>query len=252
MRYDKGNFAVVPNLRLMSNLSGNEMKVFVAVCSYADNNGECFPSRRALKDITGISEKAITTAISNLEEKGWLVRENRKREDGSTTSNMYTIQLFAPIERGTGAGYQVGMETPSPKRSTPPPQKIGRALPKNQGDINIPVNIPSKDKQLTSLATQALRDETNLVIELFKQVNPSYDQLFRNKTQRAAASRLLAKFGMPSMVKMLSTVEKTNGMPYAPVITTPVELERNGGRLKAFLTKHQTEKAVTRNITVSV
>lgn len=100
----------------------------------------------------------------------------------------------------------------------------------------------SKDKlskdRLTSIATE-VAEPVNEFISFFKEINPSYETLYSNRSQRAAASRLLKKFGLEAMKKTIQTIEKTNGMQYAPSITTPLELERNGGRLKAFLTKHQ-------------
>jgi hypothetical protein len=103
-----------------------------------------------------------------------------------------------------------------------------------------------KKKERTSKALKVL-EPVNDFLGLFKEVNPSYETLYSNRTQRCAAQRLLKKFGIEAMQKTLSVVERTNGMQYAPVITTPLELEKLGGKLKAFLAK-QKDKSITSEI----
>ena len=49
----------------------------------------------------------------------------------------------------------------------------------------------------------------------------------------------LKKHGLEAMRKTLLIIEKTNYMQYAPVITTPLELEKLGGKLKAFVEKEK-------------
>lgn len=76
------------------------------------------------------------------------------------------------------------------------------------------------------------------VIELFKEINPSYKQFFGNKTQRGAAGRLLKEYGsLEEIKKRIETIKKTNIMPYAPVITTPKQFEDKRAALAAFIQK---------------
>jgi hypothetical protein len=110
-------------------------------------------------------------------------------------------------------------------------------------------SFTSTSTSLTSVASKDA-EPVNKFIGLFKEVNPSYEQLFKNKAQRGAATRLLKKFGLDSMAQTLSIIEKTNGMPYAPVITTPLELEKFGGKLKAFVTKNKQESLKNKIVSV--
>jgi hypothetical protein len=93
---------------------------------------------------------------------------------------------------------------------------------------------PRKDQEIFDL------------INLFKTVNPSYEKLFGNTTQRRSLENLLKKFPFDKLSQIISLLEKTNETPYAPRITTPLQLEDKLGSLIAFL---KTEENKTNKIT---
>jgi hypothetical protein len=66
--------------------------------------------------------------------------------------------------------------------------------------------------------------QINPLIELFKEVNPSYSKLFANKTQRGSAERLLKTHGLQKLSGLIKLLPQMNVDKYAPVITTPVQL----------------------------
>jgi hypothetical protein len=92
-----------------------------------------------------------------------------------------------------------------------------------------------------------LRDSTgtekaiNTLIRFFKEVNPSYKTFFANRTQRGALKRLLKEIGREELECVLNTLAQTNAMQYAPVITTPLELEKKIAHLSAFIQKKKNE-----------
>lgn len=101
---------------------------------------------------------------------------------------------------------------------------------------------------LTKLITRAKRSsvtkeldgkEVNELITLFKEINPSYEQLFSRRPQRAATSRLLEKFGREKLESMIRFLPTSNGARYGPTITTPLELEGKLGALKAWADKQR-------------
>lgn len=85
-------------------------------------------------------------------------------------------------------------------------------------------------------------DPINPLIDLFKNVNPSFARIFSNKTQRAAMERLFKQHGTELLTNVINYLPKSNANKYAPTITTPVELERDLGRLLAWAQKQKTEK----------
>lgn len=76
----------------------------------------------------------------------------------------------------------------------------------------------------------------------FKGINPSYEQLFKNTTERSSSERLISKYGIEKMLKTTEQLPYIILQPYAPRITTPYELERNLGKLIAFISQN---KAIT-------
>jgi phage replication O-like protein O len=83
------------------------------------------------------------------------------------------------------------------------------------------------------------KNQVNFLISLFKEVNPSYERLFANKTERGAIERLVKKNGKEVVERLIHALPRINAEPYAPKITTPYELEMKMGKLKAFFDSQQ-------------
>ncbi len=75
----------------------------------------------------------------------------------------------------------------------------------------------------------------NGLLSLFAKVNPSYERLFANMTERAALERMIAKYGEDKLFNLISHLSEIVSRPYAPRITTPYELELKMGKLLLFL-----------------
>lgn len=78
---------------------------------------------------------------------------------------------------------------------------------------------------------------TNYLIGLFKEVNPSYKRLYPQKGQREALERMVAEHGKDKVEQVIKSLSLVINKPYAPIITTPYELEKKLGALIAFLQK---------------
>jgi len=101
------------------------------------------------------------------------------------------------------------------------------------------------------LATQASPEEKiniQKLIELFKPINPTYERLYADKTQRASLDRLVKKFSYEKVESMIKFLPQIFGKPYAPRITTPFNLEKKLGDLVDYMQK---EKLKT-NITIKI
>ena len=84
---------------------------------------------------------------------------------------------------------------------------------------------------------------TNELIYMFKEVNPSYKRLFMNKGQRSALERMVEEHGASKVEKMIAYLPNTLGEKYAPVITTPVQLEYKLGSLIAYIQRNKEDKS---------
>ncbi len=101
-----------------------------------------------------------------------------------------------------------------------------KPLPKKQH-----TNHTKYTKYVEKVATPGIQE----VMNAFYEINPGLN--FGNKTQRAAAEWLLHKYGLEKTLATVKYIESIQSEKYAPVITTPLQLKENMGRLIAFHSK---------------
>lgn len=177
-------------------------------------NGEnvAWPSQKKIGDYLIISMASAKRYLKELEDKGLVVRERL----GLRRSNRYFLIAQSDTSR-----------------------ELNLTLPtvKEQGKRT------NEYKSANEFA-----GEVNKLMPLFKAINPTYDTLFSNRTERKSLLRLLERFGIE---KVRATIEALPGIinkPYAPKITTPYELEKNLGKLISFVNqekaKNQTNIAI--------
>lgn len=81
--------------------------------------------------------------------------------------------------------------------------------------------------------------QINDFIKLFEKLNPNYEILFKNKTQRSASERLLKKYSFDKLSKTINACVACAGKSYAPTITTPVHLEEKLGALIRYYQREE-------------
>lgn len=74
-------------------LDGTDIKVYLAIQGFADENGFCFPSVARIADICGVSKRTVFRSLKTLESFKLLAREQRMRNTGGNTSNAYYLKL---------------------------------------------------------------------------------------------------------------------------------------------------------------
>lgn len=85
----------------------------------------------------------------------------------------------------------------------------------------------------------AEKEPINNLIGLFKPVNPNFQTLYSNKTQRSALERMVKVHGFEKIERSILCLPEVISRPYAPTITTPLDLEKKMGQLIAFLQKEK-------------
>ena len=199
-------------------------------------------SQKQLKEKTGRSNKAIGLAIQRCINMGWI--EARDKEGNF-------LDTPEKRERKKMIFYRLGnifLSKLSGEEITP--EESGEVL-KKSGELNATNLVkklhPTKEihtkEIIQKIATPSVASkEINDLIELFKPINPSYERLFANKTQRQALERLVKKFGTEKVKNMIEFLPNIFGKPYAPQITTPYMLEQKLGDLISFINKRSQEK----------
>lgn len=82
----------IQNAMIGSDLSASARAVLNAFISFTNQVGECFPSVSALVEKCGFCERTVRSKIKELTCKGWLVKTEQFRRNGSQTSNFYIIK----------------------------------------------------------------------------------------------------------------------------------------------------------------
>lgn len=82
------------------------------------------------------------------------------------------------------------------------------------------------------------------IIDAFKEVNPSYQKWFANKTQRLACERLLKVNGLDRLLKVIGMLNQSNTKEFFPVITNPIQLEDKFAQLATAWQKFKNNQTV--------
>ena len=112
----------------------------------AGQKGYCWPSQTALGSATGLSRQTVCNALKTLEEKGLIVSDQRRREDGGTASKVYKIVAVEALPLSRQA-------TPPLSRQATPPvtsgdtKSINEVLKKKEKTTTTPSAFQSSESQ---------------------------------------------------------------------------------------------------------
>jgi len=171
---------------------------------------------------TGLSESSLKRAIKGLIDKGFIEKISVKDIKGH-----WSICEYKPkYEGGVGSNRPYGwVQKP----------------PTDFGLITTPIYKQLITNNNTEATASGEKININNFIELFKEVNPSYQSLFPRIPQRKAMERMIKTHGIDKIKWVLSILPKTNNMKFAPIITTPTALEDKLGILLAFIEKEKSK-----------
>jgi hypothetical protein len=174
--------------------------------------GQLITGRDKLSEITSIPTSTIEDILAYLEKSQHQIQQQK-----TTKFRLITILNWKEYQN------------PTPKATTK--QQQSNIKPTH---TRMYKNEKNDKKYLGNGQAVAEKDKINSTISLFKEVNPTYERLFANKSQRSAVERLISKFGEDKIAATINELPKIINLPYAPRITTPIELERDIGKLVAF------------------
>jgi DNA-binding MarR family transcriptional regulator len=76
--------------------SSSAKLALLAISNFADEDGVAWPSQGRLAADTGLAERTVRRALEQLEEAGLIRREERRRRDGSRSSDLIFILAAQP------------------------------------------------------------------------------------------------------------------------------------------------------------
>jgi hypothetical protein len=94
-----------------ASLPGNEKLVLLAINSFVDGDGKCWPSLNRLAQMTGFSRRTIQRSIDSLTDVGFVDKKWRSDDTGRQTSSLYAVNFDALTRGGcqidTGEGVRL-------------------------------------------------------------------------------------------------------------------------------------------------
>ena len=139
---------------LTARVSPSAVIVYVALASFADRTGICWPSRKTLAAMTHLTVNHISHATSELRDAGFLEKETR-REDGITTYRLIVV----PLQQSDPLRQRVVPPTPARRQNRPEnrPTKTERAAAPEPPRSNLSdgENLPLSAYQLQEKAPLA-------------------------------------------------------------------------------------------------
>lgn len=124
--------------------------ILLALADYANDSGECWPGINSLCEKAGVTRSTLKRNLQILENDSVIVRLERKRDNGSQTSNRYFLNLGG-VQNGLPPGPRVDPPEPSLEQIDIETRKSKTAIPddfapsaetvafciKNRPDINL-------------------------------------------------------------------------------------------------------------------
>lgn len=240
---DKKYFTIIPNY-ILNHSTMWDREVYVQMKRITGEDGTCWTSRKTLAKQCGMSIRRLDKSIKYLVDHKWVDKVGTKKVNtrgGEQEVNEFkvadlwklNIDYYESLKGIAPNAY------PIPEGGARNNEKVVHGNDKGgapgahkEEPFN---NITIKEDTENKFSEVDVRE----VIDSFKVVNPSYDQLFKRSNQRDAVKRLLAKHGRATVNTMIEYIEKTNIMPFSPNIHTPIDLENKLGSLKDFIIKEK-------------
>lgn len=75
-----------------SDLNHRARTVYMYLKDHADSQGQCWPGIKTIASDLGLSRSTVKRALDDLCREGLISKRQRWRENGSLSSNLYTIR----------------------------------------------------------------------------------------------------------------------------------------------------------------
>jgi hypothetical protein len=195
-----------------------DQRVYAVVYWYTKLKLErCIAANKTIAKFAATTPHMVQKSLSNLEKSGY-IRRTYSDEAKRSREEIHPLLVFGVSPSGHG-GYH--------------PQVTG-VSPTGDQKKNTEVEDIKENKSLAPAEADAEGKAIAEVINLFQAINPAYQKFFYNKTQRAAAQRLLTMHDLEFWRKFMNGYAKVFPNRYCPKAVTPVQLEDNLARIMAY------------------
>mgnify|MGYP001575004163 CR=1 FL=1 len=238
---DHKYFTIIPNY-ILNHSTMWDREVYIQMKRITGEEGTCWTSKNTLSKQCGMSKRRLDKSIKYLLEHQWIKKVGSRKVETKGGIQEVLEYKIVDLWNLNNSFYQEkykkggAPETPPITKGGARKTQRGCTDEAKGGAQNDYKEEPYINKNhVNKIATQSVAGiDINSFIKLFEDVNPSYEQLYKNKTQRSAMERLIKKWGEEKMTNTIKALKDIVIKPYAPKITTPLELERDLGKLIAF------------------
>lgn len=230
MKYDKGSFITVPTSSILG-IGVGPQALYMWLCSYANKDGECFPSRGTLANDIGCSERALDGYLEELISLGLVVKEQRFSNNKQVSNNYYLPLGVAKYARGVAES----APTPSQNLRTELNPVLTQSTEPvaNAKGLTIEKDLDS-DKPTRTSGGKKVTSEMKQVFELFDD-NPARKAWHLREIERTSAQILFSDFGLDELQKRYSAVKAHRGEEMCPVISSPSQLLEKMPSMENFM-----------------
>ena len=168
-----GRFAAIPKPLLDNqNLIALDTAVYAALDSFANNNGEAWPSLQSIAERAKVSPATVKRSIPRLENAGYIVKQRRRVPGQKEFDSTFYRLPFRYGEAGSeiagdGSG-RIEVGSPEYDRLAPPAQKVGSERDSNENHTTRP------NKRYCAGVSPAQSEHTVMVSNMFEEIWERY------------------------------------------------------------------------------
>jgi hypothetical protein len=121
----------------LTDVTSTEKLVLIVLANYANEDNQSWMSQRKMQELTCLKERSVRNALAALEDRQLIAREERKRPNGSKTTDLITLSFVGGVPALNAGGYRHQMPgvpalNAGPEPSTKPSKKV---LSLREGDF---------------------------------------------------------------------------------------------------------------------
>lgn len=241
---DRDFFTIVPNY-ILNHSTHTDQALYLQMKRFAGEDGKCFATQETIMNKLGMGRQTYNKSLAYLIKREWIEYVGLT---GGKTRPIKTYKINNIWQQNSDYYKKIPSETAVSKDIVQNEIDTVQNSSKIPSETDSRIRTSIKKNHEEEIRAKQSFAEVNAVIDTFKEINPSYTEWYKNKTQRASAQWLIEQFGLEDTIKKISALKRINGMPYSPTTTSPYELKNNLPKLKAFADKQNSGKFKTKLI----
>lgn len=237
LKLPKGSFFVVPDRVNIYDLPHVQLKLYLALCDFADADLKCFPSYESLAKKAKCSRSTAIANMPVLLEMGLVSVVKKRKPNGDNYSNRYQLnQVPSPATRTTPSPTTAGLGSPTPRTRVVRQDAPGGSPAAAAPELNIypeenPINKPTYSPTENGVPANEQTDESLLVFDekpidkrnsdvqtLIEEFTNKVGVMSRISMQRRAAYTLVQRHGVDRVLAAITMVAEYRGTEFFPSV----------------------------------